>query len=66
MTDYVVKPLDASSWDAHSRDSSSGTTVCSVAVGARGFHTRSLHERAGFSYLRPNGKTNCVTRIVVP
>jgi GNAT superfamily N-acetyltransferase len=28
--------------------------------------TRSLYERAGFSYLRPKGKRNCVMRRVVP
>ena len=28
--------------------------------------TRSLYERAGFGYLRPKGKRNCVTRRVVP
>jgi GNAT superfamily N-acetyltransferase len=28
--------------------------------------TRSLYERAGFSYLRPKGMRNCVMRIVVP
>ena len=28
--------------------------------------TRSLYERAGFSYLRPKGKRNCVMRTVVP
>jgi GNAT superfamily N-acetyltransferase len=28
--------------------------------------TRSLYERAGFSYLRPKGKRNCVRRRVVP
>ena len=27
--------------------------------------TRSLYERAGFSYLRPKGKRNCVMRRVV-
>ena len=28
--------------------------------------TRSLYERAGFSYVRPKGKRNCVMRRVVP
>ena len=28
--------------------------------------TRSLYEQAGFSYLRPKGKRNCVMRRVVP
>ena len=28
--------------------------------------TRSLYERAGFSYLRPKGQRNCVMRRVVP
>ena len=28
--------------------------------------TRSLYERAGFSYIRPKGKRNCVMRRVVP
>ena len=28
--------------------------------------TRSLYERAGFDYLRPKGKRNCVMRRVVP
>jgi GNAT superfamily N-acetyltransferase len=28
--------------------------------------TRSLYERAGFSYLRPKGKRNCVMRRIVP
>jgi hypothetical protein len=28
--------------------------------------TRFLFERAGFSYLRPKGKRNCVMRRVVP
>ena len=28
--------------------------------------TRSLYERAGFSYVRPKGLRNCVMRIVVP
>jgi hypothetical protein len=28
--------------------------------------TRLLYERAGFSYLRPKGKRNCVMRRVVP
>jgi hypothetical protein len=27
--------------------------------------TRSLYERAGFDYLRPKGKRNCVMRRVV-
>ena len=28
--------------------------------------TLSLYERAGFSYIRPKGKGNCVMRRVVP
>ena len=28
--------------------------------------TRSLYEQAGFSYLRPKGKRNCVMHRVVP
>lgn len=28
--------------------------------------TRSLYEQAGFDYLRPKGKRNCVMRMVVP
>jgi hypothetical protein len=28
--------------------------------------TRSLYERAGFSYVRPKGKRNCVMRRAVP
>ena len=28
--------------------------------------TRCLYERAGFNYLRPKGKRNCVMRRVVP
>ena len=115
MTDYVVKPLDAGTWDAFARlverhNGVFGGCWCTwfhtfhaektfTAEGNRALKkrlveegrahaalvfdgdphdtggqkvsvlyngTRSLYEQAGFIYLRPKGKRNCVMRRLAP
>ena len=97
MTDYVVKPLDANTWDGFAGLARNGTTACSGAAGAppstrctprrrstpttTGVSsgassrragrmprngTRTLFERAGFTFVRSKGTGNCVMRRTVP
>ena len=106
MTDYVIKPLDANTWDAFARlvERHNGVFGGCWCTWFHTFHataalrgavdliaqagggivegyphdtggqkvsvlyngTRSLYEQAGFSYVRPKGKRNCVMRRVVP
>jgi hypothetical protein len=79
MSNYTIEPLTAATWDAFAQLAarhSGGGCWCTwfhpesaeKHVSAEGNlynGTRSLFEKAGFSYERPKGKNHCVIRRTV-
>ena len=77
MSEYAIRALDASTWDAFARlaeKHKGGGFGCGCTwfhsregrpEGEVGNTTRSLYEQTGFSYDRPKGKNHCVMRRTV-